>query len=496
MVSRTHRGPDPPEEELRPAPASTTARRLQFRGGAAGLFAPFLVMFTGVLWLGLRGTAIPEAFWPVIVLALFVGLVLARDQQRYVDALVAGISSSMLAIMLLAWFLAGILGRLLSETGIIEGLVWVALQIGLPPAWFPLATFLIAAGLSLSTGTSIGTILAATPILFPAGFAMGADPLLLLGAIIGGAFVGDNLAPISDTTIVSAYTQGTEVAKVVRSRLRYAGAAAALTLGAYVVFAVGDPPMAAGERPLVQAAPTGLVMLVVPALLIWMMMRQYHLVPALLYSLALGFPLGLAAGLLGPADLLSIDPVTFAVGGVVVTGIMGMVGIGVFTIFLMGLVGTLEAGGLVDWMMRKAERFATTPTRAEGSIVGTTLLLNALTGAGTPSMVILGPFVRRLGHRFRLAPWRRGNLMDAASTTIIGFLPYSVAVLIPFAMVADTVAGANLTGFTPVHLIPYVFYCWALLAVIVAAALTGWGRERLSEEDAAAEAREIYGTVT
>ena len=474
-------------------PVSTTSSRLQFRGGVVGLFTPFVVMFTGVLWLGLSGVAIPEAFWPVVVLALFVGLVLARDQQRYVDALVAGISSPMLAIMLLAWFLAGILGRLLSETGIIEGLVWLALQIGLPAPWFPLATFLIASGLSMSTGTSIGTILAATPILFPAGFAMGAEPLLLLGAIIGGAFVGDNLAPISDTTIVSAYSQGTEVSKVVRSRLRYAAVAGTLTIAAYAVFAIAGPPVGAGQRPPIEAAPSGLIMLVVPALLIWMMMRQYHLVPALLYSLALGFPLGLAAGLIGRSDLLSIDAATFTVGGIVVTGIMGMVGIGVFTIFLMGLIGTLQAGGLVDWMMQKAERFATTPTRAEGSIVGTTLLLNALTGAGTPSMVILGPFVRRLGHRFRIAPWRRGNLMDACSTTIIGFLPYSVAVLIPFAMVADTVAGANLTGFTPVHLIPYVFYCWALLAVIVIAALTGWGRERISEQVAAEEAREIYG---
>lgn len=468
---------------------------LRFRGGTAGLFTPFLVMFTGVLWLGLRGVAIPEAFWPVVVLALFVGLLLARDQQRYVDALIAGISSSMLAIMLLAWFLAGILGRLLSETGIIEGLVWIALQIGLPAAWFPLATFLIASGLSMSTGTSIGTILAATPILFPAGFAMGADPLLLLGAIIGGAFVGDNLAPISDTTIVSAYTQGTEVANVVRSRLRYAAVAGAITIAAYAAFAVLASPGAAAERPPIEAAPHGLVMLVVPALLIGMMMRRHHLVPALLYSLALGFALGLAAGLIGPGDLLSIDADAFTVGGIVVTGISSMVGIGVFTIFLMGLIGTLEAGGLVDWMMKKAERFATTVTRAEGSIVGTTLLLNALTGAGTPSMVILGPFVRRLGHRFRIAPWRRGNLMDACSTTIIGFLPYSVAVLIPFAMVRETVAGANLVDFTPVYLIPYVFYCWALLGAIVAAAVTGWGRERISEETAAKEGREIYGTV-
>lgn len=474
--------------------AEASARpRLQFRGGMAGLFVPFAVMFAGVLWLGLSGVAIPEAYWPVVILALLVGLLLVRDERAWVDALVAGIASPMLGFMLLAWFLAGILGRLLGETGIIEGLVWLALQAGLTAEWYPLATFLIAAGLSISTGTSIGTILAATPILLPAGLALGADPLLLTGGIIGGAFVGDNLAPISDTTIVSAYSQGTEVSLVVRSRLRYAAVAGGATIALYVVLALLAPSPSGASTTAIEASPHGLAMLVVPALLISMMIRGRHLVPSLLHSLALGVGLGLATGLLSPSALLTIDASQFSVGGVVVSGIMGMVGIAVFTIFLMGLAGTLEAGGLVDWLTRHAERWATTVTRAEASIVGTALLMNVLTAAGTPSMVILGPFVRRLGHRFRLAPWRRGNLIDACSTTIIGFLPYSVAVLIPFAMGSEPVATTSVRAFTPVHLIPYVFYCWALMLVIVVAAVTGWGREFIDEKAFVAEARAIYG---
>jgi Na+/H+ antiporter NhaC len=475
-----------------PAPGPASAS-LQFRGGIVGLFLPFLVMVAGILWLGLTGLAIPEAFWPFTILAVFVGLLLVRDQQAYVNALIAGTSSSMLSIMLMAWFLAGILGRLLAKTGIIEGLVWLALQLDLSAGWFPLVTFFISAGLSLSTGTSIGTILAATPILFPAGFALGADPLLMLGAIIGGAFVGDNLAPISDTTIVSAYSQGTDVGTVVRTRIRYALVAGAVTLLAYVTFGLtGGEPRAAALTG-IDVRPAGLVMLLVPIVLMIMTVRGHHLIPALLYSLAFGILLGLLRGLMTPVDLLAIDPEQFVVKGIVVEGITGMVGIAVFTIFLMGLIGTLEAGGMVQWMMNRAERLATTVTRAEVSIVGITLMLNALTGAGTPSMVMLGPFVRRLGHRFRITPWRRGNLLDACSTSIIGFLPWSVAVLIPFAMVADTVRGAALVNFTPVHLIPYVFYPWALMLVMIAAAITGWGRDLMTAEESAREARELYG---
>lgn len=200
---------------------------LQFRGGVIGLLAPFVLLFVGILWLGLRGVAIPEALWPIVLLALFLGLLLARSQQLFLDAVITGIASPMLAIMLLAWFLAGIVGALLSRTGVIEGLVWITVAAGVPVAWLPLAAFLIAAGMSLATGTSIGTILAATPVLFPSAIALGADPLLVLGAIIGGAFVGDNLAPISDTTTVSAYTQDTKVNRVVRNS---AGARAACHL--------------------------------------------------------------------------------------------------------------------------------------------------------------------------------------------------------------------------------------------------------------------------
>ncbi len=464
---------------------------LRFFGGQVGLLAPFALTVAGIIWLGVQGLAIPEAFWPITLLGLFAGLLLARQKDLYVHFLIGGITSPMLATMLMAWFLAGILGKLLAETGVIEGLVWLALGLHISAAWFPLIGFLIATIFSLSTGTSLGTLVGATPILFPAGLALGANPLLLLGAIIGGAFVGDNLAPISDTTIVSAYSQGTEVIRVVRSRIRYATVAGAVTLLLYAGFALTMDSAAPEVRLGAGVAPRGLLMLLAPALLLFLMIRGQSLVVALLYSLPFGFVLGGLFRLLEPADILAINPADFTASGIVIDGIESMLGVSVFTIFLMALVGTLEPGGFIDWLMKKAESFATTARRAEISIVGITLLTNVLTTAGTPSMVILGPFVRRLGHKFRLAPWRRGNLLDACSTTVIGFLPYSVAVLVPFSLVTDVMQQADLKNFTPVHLIPYVFYCWALVFVIIGAAITGWGREFMGEEEHQKESRKI-----
>ena len=161
----------------------------------------------------------------------------------------------------------------------------------------------------------------------------------------------------------------------------------------------------------------------------------------------------------------------------------------------MALVGVLERGGFLEFVMEKAEVVAVNATSAEVSIVGSSLLVNMLTSAGTPAMIILGPFVRNLGNRFKIAPWRRGNLLDACSTSIIGFLPYSVSLLIPYSLVALLVTESGVSGFTPVALIPFPFYCWALMLVMVFAAFSGWGREFMSEEAYEAEALELKKTT-
>lgn len=464
-------------------------KNLQFYGGAPILLVPFGVMFIGILILGFSGMALPEAFWPMSILGLLLALLLSKNKSAFVDAMVKGISSNMLAIMLLAWFLAGIMGELLSNTGLVQGLVWVFLQLGISAVWFPLITFIMTSLISLSTGSAVGVLVSISPILFPVGYSLGADPFLVIGAIIGGSYVGDNIAPISDTTIVSAYSQGTTVNKVVKSRLKYALVASLLTFAAYLLFALfGSYESHNATENVGDFNPTGLVMLIVPVILIFLMLRGNHFVTALLYSLAVGFIVGLAFGLISFSDILSVDEEEFSAGGIVIDGINSMVGVSVFTIFLMAMIGAMQSGGLIEWLMKQTEKFATTPKRAEISIVFITLLVNALTTAGTPTMVMLGDFVRRLGHKFSIAPWRRGNLMDACSTTIIGLLPYSIGLLIPFSLVGDQVTGID---FSPISAIPFVFYCWALMLVIIFAAASGWGMDKMTDEEKKQEAFEL-----
>jgi Na+/H+ antiporter NhaC len=465
--------------------------RLRMYGGMGALFIPFGIMIAGIALFAFQGAALPQAYWVVTLAAILVGLVLAKNAGVYIEALIDGIGTSMLGVILLAWFLAGILGTVLRTAGLVDGLAWLTLQLGIGAAWFPLIVFFISCLLSVSTGTALGTIFAVTPTLFFAGFAVGADAFLLVGAIVGGAFFGNNIAPVSDTTIVSAYSQGTTVPKVVKTRLPFAAVAFVITTVIYVVLALfADSGETVTELP-GEADPRSLLMLLVPVLLIVFMLVGRHFVEALLYSSLFGVILGWATGLLEPDEIFSVDSEGLEAGGVIIEGINGTIGVVVFTILLMALIGTLQRGGVIEWLLEKTERFATNPRRSELTILGVVLAVNALVAAGTPAMVMAGSYVRRVGFRAGLAPWRRSNLFDAASTTLVAFLPYSVAILIPYSMVLEAVTESGVTNFSPVTLMFSVIYCWVLLLVIIVTAATGWRREFSTPEELEAEAEEL-----
>lgn len=464
---------------------------LQMYGGMKTLFVPFAVLVIGIAFFALQGAAQLSAYWVMVLAAIFVGLLLAKKKSVYIDSLIEGISSSMLGVMLLAWFLAGIMGTLLSAAGLIDGLAWAATQLGIGAAWFPLIAFVLACLLSVSTGTTMGTVLVVTPTLFFAGFAVGADPFLLIGAIIGGAAFGGNIAPISDTTIISAYSQGVSIPKVVKTRLPYAWAAASITVAVYIGFALFHD---AGETVTDvdgEVNPVSLIMLIVPAVTITLMFLGRHFVEALFYSNMLGIILGWGTGLLAPADIFFVDADESEAGGLIIEGIEGSIGVVVMAIFLMALIGTLRRGGVIDWLLEATQRLATTPRRSESVLVGVVLLVNALTVVPPIAMVMSGPYVRRLGHRAGLAPWRRANLFDAVSNVFGGGLPYAMALLVPYSMVVEAVHGAGYNLFSPLTVAAFTFYCWALLLVVIFAVITGWRREFSTEEELEAEAREI-----
>jgi len=453
---------------------------LEFYGGARAALAPFALFLVGVAWLGLSGAPDERGFWPMLLAALCLGLILAKDRTRFSEVVIEGMSRPLVTIMIVAWLLAGVLGMIMQETGFVEAMTWVARQGGVEGGGYVVASFLICCIVSTATGTSLGTILVCGPLLYPGGGTLGADPTILMGAILGGATFGDNVSPISDTTIASALTQGADIAGVVRSRLRYALPAAAVAILAYGALG-GDSAFAgtaAGLEP--SGSPRGLVMLAVPLVVLTLLARGHHLMEGFVFGILTAAGVGLTFTLIEPHTLLYIDIESFAAKGALVQGMERGLGASIFTLLLMGLVAPLQASGMLERIVSSASGRAHGARGAEVWIVGTTTAAALLTTHSTVAILTAGDLVKRMGERFGIHAYRRANLMDLVGCGLPFLLPY----MLPVILAASTSATGERFGMprvSPFEIGLANFHSMALVAVLVIAVITGFGRGGTTE---------------
>jgi len=380
---------------------------LEFYGGPLGALFPFFLFVIGVVTIALSGAPDERGFWPVLLLALGISLLLAKDKTAFSNTVIAGMSQPIVMIMITAWILASIIGVLMTATGFVEALTWLAAQLNLQTIGFVLSTFTICCIVSLSTGSSFATILICGPILYPAGGMIGAHLPTLAGAIIGGATFGDFIAPISDTTIASALSQKAKIGPTVRSRLKYIIPAALLAFIGYGISAwlFGNATPITPTQ--LTGNPRGLPMLLVPAFIIYLFLKGKHLLHGLLLGLMLGVLIGLVFGLLPLEKLLSLDLDNMVAKSFVIDGINRAVGISFFTILLMGLVASLKASGLVHQLVQFAEKHSQTPQHAEAWIAGTVGTAVLFTTHSIVAILMIAEFSNTTGEKMGIAPQRR-----------------------------------------------------------------------------------------
>ena len=458
--------------------AVTDPAPLTFYGGIAGALAPFAAFLGGVAVLAFAKSPDEKGFWPILLGALILGLLLARDRARYCEAMLDGMSQRVVMVMLCAWLFAGVLGTILAASGFVGALAWLARAAHLTGGGYVAAAFLACALVSTATGTSFGTILLAGPLLFPAGGPAGADPAVLMGAILGGATFGDSISPVSDTTIASSGSQDADIGGTVRSRLRYvlpAGLVAlvvsALTGTRADVIALQGVAAATS----LDARPVALVMLGAPALVILMLLRQRHLIEALLLGIALSVVLGLSLRLLTPYAMLHLAPGTFGATGLVVDGMQRALGVSVFTLLLVALVGTLQATDVLERLVAAAANRATGAQTGEWWIVGVVSAAVLITTHSVVAILAVGAFARQTGERFGLSRYRRANLLDLTVCTWPFLLPW----FLPTILAASASGGAGNYGMpvqSPWSIGMHNSYAWALVGMVVVSVVTGYGR--------------------
>ena len=455
------------------APAAPAPALLTFHGGAVGALLPFGFFLAGVTGLALAGAPDERGFWPVLLGALIVGLLLSRDRTRYADAMLDGMSQRIVMVMLCAWLFAGVLGTLLSASGFVGSLAWVARTLDLSGGAYVASAFLACSLVATATGTSFGTILVAGPLLYPAGGAAGAEPAVLIGAILAGATFGDSISPVSDTTIASSGTQQVDIGGTVRQRLRYALPAGLVAV--VVSLLLGGGPGGGALAGEVAGGPLPLVMLVVPALVFALLLARRHLVESLLFGIVAALTVGLIFRLVSPGDLLRVEDGSFGASGLIIDGLGKAVGVSIFTLLLMGLVGTIQATDLLDRLVRFAEGRARSPRGAEWWIVGTASAAVMLTTHSGVAVLMTGPFAKETGQRFQISGYRRANLLDLTVCTWPFLFPW----FLPPILAASTTQGAEAFGMptvAPAAIGLYNSYAWALVGMVTLAVITGYGR--------------------
>jgi Na+/H+ antiporter NhaC len=448
---------------------------LGMRGGTVGALAPFAVFLAGVGWLALSGAPDERGFWPILLAALALGLALAQDRRRYADAAIAGMAQPLVMVMVFAWLLAGVLSALLSAAGFVQALVWLTTQLGLAGGAYVMAAFLAAAVVSTSTGTSFGTILICGPLLYPVAAGVGADPMVLAGAILAGATFGDSISPISDTTIASSGTQQVDIGGTVHARLKYVLPAGAVAAVVYLVIGRATTGGLTAEGMAATGSPSGLPMIVVPLAIIAMLLAKRHLIEALLFGIVFAAATGLLLGLIAPGQLLRVEAGSYAAKSLIIDGLERGVGVSVFTLLLVGLVAGLEASGTLARLVGGASAASAPPARAEARIVGTVMAAALLTTHSVVAILTVGDYARRTGQAAGLGGYRRANLLDLAVCTWPFLLPYFLPTILMSGATASG-ADAGLPRISALDVGLWNVYSWALLVMIAVAVVGGFGR--------------------
>jgi Na+/H+ antiporter NhaC len=305
---------------------------------------------------------------------------------------------------------------------------------------------------------------------------------LLAASYLAGAAFGDNLAPVSDNTIVSAFTQDADMRDVVKSRAPISLVAGAICIVFLSIFGGGG---AVSALPEIKASmnPTGLLMLLSFVVVVGSALSGRHIVESLIYGNISAVIFGLLSGNMALSAVLSLPAKRGQTTGLIETGISGVAGAIIFALLILAVTQVLVESGVMSAILNWAlKTIAKTTRQAELSVILVTILASIPIAANAPALLLVGPsFVKPLGEKFNLAPARRANLMDCAVCTIFFILPWHIAVIVWYGAVAAAAETWNV-ALPSIWSAVYNPYTWALLAVLLFSVLTGWNRKFAAPE--------------
>lgn len=448
-------------------------------GGIVGAAMPMVAMLGGILVLAAMGMRSTKNFWSAGYLAVLVGFLVYKDKKEFQKALIDGIRDNIFAFMIACFLLAGVMSKILTASHLVDGLLYLMSKINMSPAFMPIVCFAICVVLSSATGSAAGAMNTAAPVMIPLAVGMGCNVNLICGALLAGSCFGDNLAPISDTTIASSLSQEVDVMKVVKSRLKYAVIAGGVASAGYIVFGFMSSGSGVADKLAADATyASSLIFLIIPILVIILMLRGTGLFTSLLVSEMVGIVMLFAFGYIDFAGLVAAD-------GLIANAFNGMIGSIIFILFIFVMVSLISHAGVLDAILKFMQSKAKSDLSAEVAAGAMVSIVGIAISSGTSAITFCGPIIRSLLRPFKIDRARAANLLDGLGCGV-GYLVPTNPGCLNLAAIA-VASGVVAEGYNAISFVGYNFHSMALFVVFWFAILTGWGRKHETDAELAAD---------
>ena len=366
--------------------------------------------------------------------------------RKRVDTYSKGAGANNLMLMLWIYVLAGSFAASAKAMGAVDATVNLALSI-LPASMILPGLFLAACFISVSIGTSVGTVVALVPIAAGLAHSMDANVGMMTAIIVGGAYFGDNLSFISDTTVVATQTQNCKMSDKFKVNSMIVVPAAVLVLIAYSVMGVGlQAPTHINEVEYMKVLPYLTVLVTAIA--------SMNVMAVLTLGTLLCGAIGIGSHLLGASGSYDLFGWFSAMGN----GIIGMGELIIIAMMAGGMLEIIRENGGIDFIINKITAHVNSKRGAELSIAALVSMVNICTANNTVAILTVGNISKKIGDRFGVDNRKAASILDTFSCMVQGLIPYGVQMLL----------AAGLANLSPMDILPYLYYP---LAIGVAALL-------------------------
>ena len=376
-------------------------------------FGVFLVFYMGLSIVSGDFYRVPMTVAFLVASASALVLNHKASLKSKIDLFAHGMGDINIMTMCLIFVLAGAFAETARRMGAVDSTIQIALSI-IPPHLMLCGLFMVACFISLAIGTSVGTIVALTPIALGVTQTLGISGGLCLGAVVGGAMFGDNLSMISDTTIAATRTQGIEMREKFTANLHVAAPAAIVTVILYIILSHTGEPMAGRHLTL------KMFLDVIPYLCILVLaLTGLNVMALLMLGTLLAGVIGIINGSFSFWEFL-------AAAGV---GARSMADTLIVAILAGGLLKVIRYNGGIEYLMKKIERLIRGRRSCEFGIALLVGVVNVFTANNTVAIVIAGPIAKDLAKRYEVSPARSASILDTTSCIVQGMIPYGAQIL-------------------------------------------------------------------